>query len=519
MEPAVIEVETGRVRGLAENDIGLWRAIPYAAPPVGALRFRAPAPAIPWHGIRDAREFRDASMSHRFSAPRGLLRRQQQSEDCLTLNVCAPITKPTQPRPVMIYIHGGGNFEGSSGWPIYDPRPLVRRGDIVLVSINYRLNAFGYADFSPYSTPGRPFDSNIGLRDQVAALEWVQRNIGAFGGDPDNVTIFGESAGGSAVLTLLATPAATGLFQRAIAQSAADMTLSKQQAQTYAAQLLKRLGATPENASETLSLAPAESICGAALRLMQPSMKHVPGRFPFGPVIDGDFLPEDPLVAIARGHARHVPLIIGSNLHELNAYRHIVRALQILPVTTPLIDRMFSATDPAAKEGVLAAYAGCSSPAAAAQFATDCIFRRPALEACEGHQRYAPTYLYRFDYVPKVLRKLGIGAFHGLDVLFAFGIREKSATQMLRLRDADAWSSVTDELQQHWLNFARYGTPMTNWPKYTSQRRATMVFDHPPRIVNDLDGPIRDAWTTYAGPQRDRAQPRPPASREAVDLG
>src|SRR5699024_9803854 len=181
---------------------------------------RAPQPMTPWSGVRDALTWGFAPPQMKFATMLGVGKYQPMSEDCLTLNVLAPAEPSDELRPVMVYIHGGGYVIGTSATMVYQGQGLVEHGDVVYVSLNYRLGALGYMDFSEFSTPSRPIDANLGLRDQIAALEWVHRNIAAFGGDPDNVTVFGESAGGNAEVSLLSSPHAERLVSRAIAQSA-----------------------------------------------------------------------------------------------------------------------------------------------------------------------------------------------------------------------------------------------------------------------------------------------------------
>ncbi len=213
----VIEAPCGPVRGYADGSVFVWKGIPYAAPPVGDLRFRSPVPASPWSDVLDAAAFGAmAPQGHDTSVP--LDPTMRIDEDCLTVNVWAPRPDGT-PRPVMVWIHGGAYCLGSSAQPIYDGRLLAERGDVVLVTFNYRLGTLGFLDLSSFSTASRTFESNLGLRDQIAALEWVRDNIAAFGGDPDEVTVFGESSGGGSITTLMTVPRAEGLFHRAIAQS------------------------------------------------------------------------------------------------------------------------------------------------------------------------------------------------------------------------------------------------------------------------------------------------------------
>ncbi|MUL67104.1 hypothetical protein BOO86_21705 [Mycobacterium sp. CBMA 234] len=494
-----VETGAGIVRGRLDHDTLTWLSVPYAAPPVDALRLRAPQPVETWAGVRDVTRIRYAAVSHPLSSFLGVTRRQKQGEDCLTLNVCAPAERSACPRPVMVWIHGGGYFEGSANWPIYDPKPLVRRGDVVLVAINYRLNGLGYVDFSQFSTPQRPFDSNLGLRDQVAALRWVQANIGAFGGDPGNVTLFGESAGGCSITTLLATPAARGLFHRAITQSGpADANLTPDLAAQIARRCVQRLGATEETAASALAAADARHICSAAFKTGLAAMREVPGRMPFAPVIDGDFLPEDPLVAIAAGRALQVPLIVGSNRDEMSLHGRV--AGRLVPTRPSSIDRMFAGLDADTRDEVLAAYPGYPKSSATTRIGTDSFFRRPVIAVAEGHQAHAPTYLYRFDYAPPLLRKSGIGAFHGADILPVFGLADNWLTRVMAAGGREELRKVSADMQGHWLNFAHTGAPMPQWPAYTAERRSTLVVDAPSRVVDDLDGRVRATWSSYARP-------------------
>jgi Carboxylesterase type B len=241
--PLEVRVSGGIVRGARVDGAYAWRGIPYAAPPIGALRFRAPQDVVPWRGIRDATRFGDVAPQAHRGQFRGTAPDIPASEDCLTINVLAPATARAGRRlPVMVFIHGGGYSTGSSQDFSGQGTGFVSSGRVLYVSFNYRLGALGYLDFSHYATVARPIDGNLGLRDQVAALRWVRRNIRRFGGDRRNVTVFGESAGGNAVVTLLATPAAHGLFARAIAQSApADAVYPRERAAGWAGEFVEIL--------------------------------------------------------------------------------------------------------------------------------------------------------------------------------------------------------------------------------------------------------------------------------------
>ncbi|WP_036505507.1 carboxylesterase/lipase family protein [Nocardia aobensis] len=494
-----ITTADGVVRGLRRRRIAQWRSIPFAAPPVGDLRFRAPQPVESWSGVRMATEYGFAAMQQRDGARIGPRGPQPTSEDCLTLNVTAPLEPATAPRPVMVFIHGGGYVLGTSALRLYSGARLALRGDVIVVSFNYRLGAFGYVDFSEFSTATRPFESNLGLRDQVAALRWVQRNIAAFGGDPNNVTIFGESAGAHAVVSLLATPAAAGLFHRGIAQSApADWSLTAEEARIFARRCVENLGvdnpgATSRAAAEALSSAGANDIRKAADRAIGDVLWRQPGSFPAAPVVDGEFLPMDPIDAIAAGRAHAVPLIIGTNRDEATLFKRWDRSLP----TTPgqLHVALSRCGDADLEKRVVAAYPGYPSRRAAVRMGGDFVFWRPTVEVLEGHSRHAPTYAYRLDYAPRAVQLAGFGATHALDLIPVFGGVDspigRGLTAAGGYRD---FLAVQREFQDNWLSFARKGEPLPSWPQYTEQRRSTRIIDSPARVEVDPDRTKRLAW-------------------------
>lgn len=275
---------TGIVEGFTRDGVHRWRSIPYARAPVGSLRFRAPQPAQPWPGVRHCHTFANCAPQQRRYTVMGIGRYQTRSEDCLTLNVVTPEEPATQPLPVMVFIHGGGYILGSSATPIYDGAALARRG-CVYVSVNYRLGALGCLDLSSLSTPQITLDSNVYLRDLVLALRWVHDNIAEFGGDPGNVTIFGESAGAHITATLLAVPAAKGLFARAISESpAAGMVRSREVAAEFAARFANLIGARTQDAANALMQASPAQLVEAQHHLIRQGMRKRLGAFPIGPV-------------------------------------------------------------------------------------------------------------------------------------------------------------------------------------------------------------------------------------------
>ncbi len=485
MSTTTIETAEGRVRGRREGAVLRWRAIPFAAPPVAELRFRAPQPMPEWAGVRDATVFAFAAMQHRTGAQLGRTTFQPVSEDCLTLNVTAPAEPSTTPRPVMVFFHGGGNSFGTSALAMYSGTELVRRGDVLVVSCNYRLGVFGFTDFSEYG-----YDSNLGLRDQVAALEWVQRNIAAFGGDPGNVTVFGESAGALGVTTLLATPAAKGLFHRAIAQSPpADWALDADTARRLARELLDEAGIDPAD----LGTIEARELGIAAAKAGLRVTRETPGFFVNASVVDGEFLPEAPLSAYRAGRTHPVPLIAGTCDDEGMLF---ARFLDQLPTNPKRIERMFDVIDPAYRDRVIAAYPGYPDRRAAIRLGGDRVFWLPTLRVVEGHSQVAPTYHYRYDYAPMVVRRLGIGATHATDLLAVFGLDWLPAATAASYA-LDGFRTVRNEVQGHWLAFASSGTPRDNWPAYTTASRKTLVINKKSTVQQDARRERRLAWSGF----------------------
>jgi para-nitrobenzyl esterase len=488
-DPLVVHTADGAVLGRELHGLRTWRGIPYATPPVGDLRLRAPHPTTPWSGVRDATRFGCV-------APQSGLetRRMRMGEDCLTLNVVTPATRSATPRPVMVFIHGGAYSGGSPTTPLYRGDGLVRRGDIVYVSINYRLGALGYLDFTDHSTGDRTFDSNLGPRDQIAALQWVQRNIAAFGGDPDNVTLFGESAGGNAVTTLLCIPAAAGLFRQAIAESPpAASAYGRDRARVWAEEFLEMLG--EPDPVRALGGATVDELVRVGDALVARGADEAPGTRAFAPVVDGDLLPRHPLDTFAAGLAHPVPLIIGTNAKEGTIFP---RFLDIIPTDPVRIEKMFAETDPVVKSRILAAYPRYPDRHAAVQLGGDVSFWEPSVLVAQGHTRAAPTYAYRYDFAPNLLRWTGFGATHATELFAVFGSVDsplgKAATA---LGGRSGLRAATNLVQSHWLHFARHGRPRETWPAYSLERRETLVVDTVARVVNDPDGDKRRAWVGY----------------------
>src|SRR5690348_10697779 len=300
----LVETRRGRVRGQAEAGLAVFRGLPYARPPVGPLRFAPPEPPPAWTGTRDATRFApSASQNGALIGPVMSLGIGRTAEDCLYLNVWTPAADRRR-RPVMVWIHGGAFVLGSGSQMLYDGATLARRGDVVVVTINYRLGAFGFLRLCERFGQRLPATGNEGLLDQIAALEWVRDEIAAFGGDPGNVTLFGESAGAMSVATLLGTPRARGLFRRAILQSgAANFVRSAERADAVTASLLERLGISRTDAPRLRDV-PAAALLEAQQQVLLGGGSDGRMALPFAPVVDGDLLAEHPLDAIRAGLSR-----------------------------------------------------------------------------------------------------------------------------------------------------------------------------------------------------------------------
>lgn len=516
-ETVDVRVAGGVVRGVREGGLLAWRGVPYAAAPTGRLRFAAPVAAPAWAGVRPALDFGpiapQAMRNPLVHPPSAAI---LADEDCLTVNVHAPVwdDEASTPLPVMVFLHGGGYSVGSSRDFSGQGEGFVRDGRIVYVSFNYRLGPLGYLDFTRYSTPERAFDSNLGLRDQVALLRWVQENIDAFGGDPDNVTVFGASAGGNAVTTLMATPSARGLFARAIAQSPPpNAVYAPALAARWAAEFVGILrgvvgarerrdghrrpdaGAPVRTPQELLGWAAPDDLVAACAILQVRTPDAEPGTFCLAPVIDGALLPRHPMRAFRDGTAHRVPLIIGTNDREGAIFRGRV---DILPRTPPRIESLFARAPVGARAGMRAAYPGLPARRPAADFGGDFGFWFPSTRVADFHSRYAPTWSYRFDVAPRLLEMLGLDATHGVEMFALFDRTDLAVARLMTaLGGTEAYAAAGERMRAMWVRFAQGVAPDGAWPRYGEHRRATLVIDAEDHVDLDPRRERRRAWTRF----------------------
>nr|WP_296778159.1 carboxylesterase/lipase family protein [Rhodococcus sp. (in: high G+C Gram-positive bacteria)] len=483
----IAQTRYGQVRGDSHDGIAVWKGIPYAAPPTGDLRLRAPREPSPWSEVRDATEFGHIAPQTEHG-PLPIDPGLSIDEDCLTLNVWAPAN--AHDLPVMVWIHGGAYYLGSSAQKVYDGTRLVTEGQVVLVTANYRLGALGFLDFSSFGD----FDANLGLRDQIAALEWVRDNIAAFGGDPSRVTLFGESAGGGSVTTLMVSPRAEGLFHRVIAESSpATSVYGSARAESIAERFLELAGIDASGLREL----PIEDVVRACGELAAEIPAKVPGTLALAPVVDGDVVPHYPVAAFQKGLAHPVPLLIGTNHDESSMFRLMKSPL--MPITPDKVHEMFQAiaadhpdmrTDEEAE--VSAAYPDYPKKRSALEISRDAAFRMPTLWIAEAHSRRAPVYLYRFDQATPFLKLTRLGAMHGTEVPYVFGnfgVVPKDPTFKLGGRKTAV--EVGERVRRRWVDFAHGREP---WTGYDEESRTTLLIDKHDREVDDPDRELRRAW-------------------------
>ncbi len=500
----IVTTAQGQVRGVVDGISVSWKGIPYATPPVGELRLRAPQPPAPWNGVADGSQF-GAIAPQNEHGPLPIDPGLTIDEDCLTLNVWSRSEPAARPRPVMVWIHGGAYYLGSSGQRMFDATRLVEQGDVVVVTFNYRIGALGFLDFSSFSTGSDSFDTNLGLRDQIAALRWVRTNIAIFGGDPSNVTLFGESAGAGAVTTLMTSPHAAGLFHRALAESSpATSVYGSQRAATIAAEFLDILE-LPAAQVGRLREIPAAELTQACVELVQQIPAQVPGTLAVAPTVDGDVVPRYPVAAFRKGLAHRIPLLIGTNKDEASMFRLMKSPL--MPITPDAVHQMFTAIAadnpnlrPDEEQAVTAAYPKYPSKRSAREISRDAAFRMPTLWIAEAHSRVAPTWLYRFDFATPFLRAARIGATHGTEVPYVFGnfgVVPRDPT--FKLGGRKTASVVSQRIQRRWLSFATKGRPdgidgQPDWLPYDEADRATLLIGKSDSVESDPDGDLRRAW-------------------------
>ena len=494
----ILKIHPGKIQGYIEDGISIFKGIPFAEPPIGELRHNAPNAKRPWEGVLQALEYGPVSpqpppYSDYFPPP------PQSEVDCLNLNVWTPGCDDKK-RPVMVWIHGGSHIYGSGR--LLNGKELSRGGDIVLVSINYRLGPLGYLKISGGS-------SNIGGLDQITALRWVQHNIEFFGGNPDNVTIFGESAGATSICTLMAMPKAKNLFKRAISQSGAVQPQAFESSirEKTTEMILNELNLNSDDLEELRRL-PVEKIITALTKAQEKSFK-TGFEMDFRPWIDGESLPQHPLKAIEEGYARDIEFIAGTNLDEWKFWRAFEPNFEKYEQSTMkqrIINLMRSEGEDEAKlDHIIKTYKdsrGKNSPPIDLQeiydmYKTDSAFRIPSIKFVEAQSKQQEnTYMYLFTW--KTPFEGGrYGSMHALEIGFVFGSFWEDYL-FVAIKKTDETATLSDKMMSYWTSFARFGDPNNNsnivWPKYDVEDRKTIIFNKDIEVREDPLKPERKMW-------------------------
>lgn len=512
-----VTTDSGKLAGVKQGSVESFKGVPFAAPPVGELRWRAPQPVKPWNGVRKADAYSADCMQVPFpsdAAPLGT----KPAEDCLYLNVWRPTgTKPGAKLPVMFWIYGGGFVNGGSSPAVYSGSKFAAKG-VVFVSANYRLGRFGFFAFPELTKENADgMVGNYGFMDQIAALKWVQRNIAAFGGDPSNVTVFGESAGGFSVSMLLTSPLSKGLFSKAIIESGGGRTNlggpryidtalpnGPASAESVGEEFARSMGidGTGKQALNALRSLSAEKVLG---NLNMATMNQ-PGYC--GPMIDGHVVVSDPQTAYLAGAGWHVPLIIGTNSMDIGFGFARSKADLFAPFGADR-EKAMAAYDPTGKGDLRMVQYEVSMD----RFMVEPARFVASVFASEG----VPAYEYRFSYVAKSMRSKWPGAPHATEIPFVFDTVQAKYGKDLAPED----EQIARDMLSYWVAFAKTGDPSTGnspaWPRYSPETDMLMNFTPEGRPVAEAD-PFKarlDVTAAYVSSSAPPAMPKPPSRQQA----
>ena len=513
---ATVATTAGRVRGYRDAGVHVFKGVPYAASTAGANRFMPPQPLARWSTVRDAVDWGPRAPQILGGEPAEMLPvdpREPLGEDCLVMNIWTP-EPGTQRRPVMVWLHGGGFASGSGSYAIYEGRELARKHGVVAISVNHRLNVFGFLHLAHFG--GRwAAASNAGMLDIVAALGWIRDNIAAFGGDPGNVTVFGQSGGAGKVSTLMAMPAARGLFHRAIAQSGAALTATPAaQAIKTTEQVLQRLQISPDNL-DALQQVPVARLIDA----IRPAAPGGPGGLAFGPVVDGRSLPSNAFDPSAPAQSADVPFMTGTTATEVTFFAPDDQLRPIDDATLRARVKGLLKVEDGEAERLIALYRknepGRDNIDLFLRLSTDNSFFRLGVDTQAERKaaQRAPVYVYRFEYYSPV-REGRLKSMHCMEIPFVF---DNLAAGRVYTGDGPAAQRLADQMSAAWVAFARTGDPnhpgIPRWAPFNSAQRPTMVFGGDARLVDDPGREQRLALQAIRDRQRNAA-----VGRQARDI-
>ena len=484
-----VSTQYGKVNGFESNGLNKWFGIPFAKPPVGELRFRRAQEPDPWEGTLECSKMSDSPLS--FGAGQmGMMARTDtpKSEDCLYLNIWAP--KQTSKSPVFVWIYGGANHMGESAIPDYDLSSFAKSG-IIGVSFNYRLGPLGFYNFHELDPS---FDSNCAVSDMIAALKWVHENIEAFGGDPENVTICGESAGGTAVYSLLAAPSAAGYYQKAIPMSGLAGNVTTQLTHDINNKLFFDAIGLKESEVAKLRELPYETLLKGAAVVINESNKYNQGIFITGPVID-DLVPDYPWEMIAKGSAKDVKCLIGTCKNEGGLFY----MMKLIPRNWNDIASCVEKNNmPELTETFKKVYAGMNEKQAAQAWATDRMFWVDAMRCALAQSRYNTVYSYRFDFIPFMGKLLGIGPTHSMDILPGLNNHEGSQALLYKFSGKKRVEDIHNKLHSAFVAFAKTGDPnnryLPEWSPFEETKRTTMLMDDRSVAIENANIERYKAW-------------------------
>ncbi|SET36729.1 carboxylesterase/lipase family protein [[Clostridium] polysaccharolyticum] len=498
MNNCKVQTKNGTVEGKLEDGVYQWLGIPYAKKPLGEYRFRRAQPADNWEGILETVKWSMKPLQPPFLTSNPDV---EESEDCLYLNIWSSGTG--EKKPVVVFIYGSAYIIGEASMKTYVGTRYAQDG-IVLVTFNHRVGVFGGYDLAHYPEGERDYDSDIMISDQIQALRWIHENIEAFGGDKDKVTIMGESAGGSSVINLIASPATDGLFHQAIVQSGVIGGAAKPEvAKRNMHLLLEHLHLTEAEISK-MKDTNTEVLQEASLWLLNNYTRENPGIFLPGNVYGGGFLPEPPLEAMKKGRGKGIRLLIGTNKDEATLFIHGDSSNMMY--TKEEIEKFFEKchTPEEVRNKLRKYYNNFETDQDIKNFDRDYTFTNQSVMAADIQSQSADTYMYYFSFEPEPATQMGIGCFHGMEIPLAMGTEDISEMKYLyEASDAEALKKMADCLYQAWTNFIKLGNPNGTgdmpWPKYNTDTRKVYELNTECKVLNNPYMEMMEAFKGLKG--------------------